>query len=109
MVLLAFSSHWSIVSLGRIGVLVTMALWLPTLQVYQMENVEESFRGVAYGAMSMAMGLGFATMSYTGGWVVSAHGYHSIFSIGAVVSVIAAALMFFIQRFNDRKKVILEY
>ena len=67
--------------MGRLGVLVSMAVWLPTLQVYQMENVEESWRGLAYGALSMAMGLGFATISYTGGVVIEhawiqQHFYH---------------------------------
>ncbi len=93
LLLLASFSHWTMVALGRLGVLVSMAIWLPTLQVYQMEIVDEGWRGLAYGTMSMAMGLGFATMSYTGGLVITARGYSSIFYIGAALSVAAALIL----------------
>jgi predicted MFS family arabinose efflux permease len=102
LVLLSTSKHWTMVTLGRLGVLVTTALWLPTLQVYQMETVDESWRGIAYGAMSMAMGLGFATMSYSGGFVIAARSYSTIFTIGAITSTIAAVLMFVIKQRNKK-------
>ena len=102
LLLLASSDHWTAVTFGRLGVLVSMALWLPSLQVYQMETIEESWRGLAYGAMSMAMGLGFATMSYTGGYVINAQGYSSIFFIGAILSAVASVFMFGIQQQNKK-------
>ncbi len=103
LLLLTMSTHWAVISMGRLGVLVSMAVWLPTLQVYQMENVEESWRGLAYGSLSMAMGLGFATISYTGGVVIETHGYNSIFIIGALLSGIAVILMFGINQHNKAK------
>jgi predicted MFS family arabinose efflux permease len=102
LLLLALSSHWVVVTLGRLGVLVTMAMWLPTLQVYQMEIVEESSRGIVYGAMSMAMGLGFATMSYTGGFVIESYGYGAIFIVGACISAVAAIIMMGIQNKHQK-------
>lgn len=102
LLLLALSSHWVVVTLGRLGVLVTMAMWLPTLQVYQMEIVEESSRGIVYGAMSMAMGLGFATMSYTGGFVIESYGYGAIFIVGACISGVAVIIMMGIQNKHQK-------
>jgi MFS family permease len=64
-----------------------------------MEIFKERFRGVAYGVMSMAMGLGFATLCYTGGYFITTHGYHPLFIICASVSVVAAILLISIQRF----------
>jgi MFS family permease len=98
--LLAVSTHWTTVAIGRFGVLVFMAIWLPTIQVYQMENVDESWRGLAYGSISMAMGLGFATISFTGGFVIAAQGYSTIFIVGALLSAVAAILMFGINKLS---------
>lgn len=102
--LLASSAHWLVVTSGRLGVLISMAIWLPTLQVYQMENVEESWRGLAYGSLSMAMGLGFATISYTGGFIIEARGYSTFFIIGALLSAVAAILLFGILKHNEKQK-----
>ncbi|MDF1515577.1 MAG: MFS transporter [Anaerolineae bacterium] len=100
--ILASSTLLPLITIGRLGVLVSMAIWLPTLQVYQMETVSESWRGLAYGSLSMAMGLGFASMGYGGGYVIDTLGYSSIFKVGAALSVLAAVMMFGILRQNNK-------
>lgn len=84
---------WFGVGLGRLGTLVLSAMWMPALQVYQMEMVERHWRGLAYGAVSMAMGLSFGTISLAGGYVVASWGYSALFVMGLCLSTLGAALM----------------
>ena len=58
--------HWSAAGLGLVGIQVSAGIWLPELQIFQMELVDEGWRGLAYGAVAMAMGLGFGSMSIFG-------------------------------------------
>jgi predicted MFS family arabinose efflux permease len=90
---MVFLPHWSAVAAGSIGVLSLSAMWLPALHVFQMEQVEPRWRALAYGAVSMAMGFSFASMSLLGGYVIARSGYRTLFAIGAGVSVVGAALM----------------
>ncbi|MBN1248483.1 MAG: MFS transporter [Anaerolineae bacterium] len=96
--LLAFVPHWSAAALGLLGVQVSAAVWIPELQIYQMELVSEGWRGLAYGAVTMAMGLGFGSMSYFGGRLITAKGYARLFTIGAALSAVATVLMVGISR-----------
>lgn len=66
---------------------------MPALQVYQMEMVERRWRALAYGAVSMAMGLSFGAISFTGGYVVASWGYTALFLLGLAVSTLGALLM----------------
>lgn len=95
---LALVPHWAAAGLGRLGVLVLSALWLPALQVFQMELVDGPWRSLAYGAVSMAMGFGFGSTSLAGGYIVAAGGYRSLFLLGVGLSTVAAALMWAILK-----------
>lgn len=81
------------VGLGRFGTLVLAAMWMPALQVYQMEMVEQRWRSLAYGAVSMAMSLSFGAISFSGGFVVAGWGYGALFMIGLGLSALGAAVM----------------
>ncbi|MEZ4659213.1 MAG: hypothetical protein R2911_16750 [Caldilineaceae bacterium] len=81
------------VGLGRFGTLVLSAMWMPALQVYQMEMVEQRWRSLAYGAVSMAMSLSFGAISFSGGYVVAGWGYGALFMIGLTLSALGAAVM----------------
>jgi predicted MFS family arabinose efflux permease len=93
--------HWAAVGLGRLGVLVLSAIWMPALQVFQMERVDSQWRSLAYGAVSMAMGLGFGSTSLAGGYIVAAWGYRALFLLGAGLSAAAAGLMWSILKRSD--------
>jgi MFS family permease len=82
--------HWSAAGLGRLGILALSAAWIPALQVFQMELVDEQWRSLAYGAVSMAMGLGFSSTSLVGGYIIVAAGYRPLFLGGAVLSAVAS-------------------
>jgi predicted MFS family arabinose efflux permease len=96
--LLAAVPHWLAVGAGLLGVLVFTAMWLPTLQIFQMETIDESWRSLAYGAVSMAMGLGFGSMSYVGGRFIETRGYRPLFLIGVALTGASSLLLAAILR-----------
>ncbi len=85
--------HWTAAGIGRIGYQVASAMWIPVLQVFQMELVDAEWRVLTYGITSMAMGFGFGTLSLAGGYVIAALGYRSVFLIGAGLDFIAAIVL----------------
>jgi MFS family permease len=98
---LALVPHWGAVGLGNVGILALAAMRLPALQVFQMELVDERWRALAYGAVSMAMGFSFGSVSLVGGYVIAAAGYRTLFLLGAGLSVAGAVLMWAILRRQD--------
>lgn len=84
---------WFGASLGRLGTLALAAMWMPTLQVYQMEMIAQRWRSLAYGAVSMGMSLSFALVSYGGGFVVGGWSYAALFGLGLLFSFGGAGLM----------------
>jgi predicted MFS family arabinose efflux permease len=104
LVFMGLIPHWSAAGLGRIAILVLSAAWMPALQVFQMELVEEDWRSLAYGAVSMAMGFGFASTSFGGGYVITAVGYRILFLIGAALCAIASVVMWAIGRREARQQ-----
>jgi MFS family permease len=97
----ALIPHWAAVGLGRLGILSLSAIWMPALQVFQMELVDEGWRSLAYGATSMAMGFSFGSVSLIGGYIVVASGYQSLFLIGTFGTVLGTALMWILYRFHS--------
>jgi MFS family permease len=95
---MALFPYWPAVALGSTGVLSLSAMWLPALHGFQMDQVEPRWRSLAYGALSMAMGLSFASMSLLGGYVIVQAGYRTLFAIGAGISVAGAGLMWTIRK-----------
>ncbi len=91
--ILATASHWSTVGFGMLGIQVAASLWLPSLQVFQMELVSEGWRGLSYGAVTMAMGSGFGSMSLFGGYFIDAHGYQKLFGLGIGLAAAGTVLM----------------
>ena len=90
---LIFFPNWIGAGLGTIGTLTLTAMWMPTLQVYQMEMIAQRWRSLAYGIVSASMGLNFAMISYLGGMVISGWSYAALFGMGLLLSVGGAGLM----------------
>lgn len=95
---LALIPHWAPAGLGSLGIVAMSAIWIPTLQIFQMELVDDRWRSLAYGALTMGMGLSFGSVSIAGGYVIAAVGYRSVFLIGGVLSAAGAVLMWGIRR-----------
>jgi MFS family permease len=96
--LLTLVPDWFAVAVGLLGVQLSSALWLPALQVFQMEQVSEGWRGLSYGAVTMAMGSGFGAMSLFGGYFIQARGYPALFTLGIVLSAGGTVVMSAISR-----------
>jgi MFS family permease len=94
--------RWWAVAVGSTGVLALSAMWMPALHGFQMEQVEPRWRSLAYGALSTAMGLSFATMSLLGGYVIAGAGYRTLFAIGTGVSLAGAGVMWAILKREKR-------
>lgn len=90
---LALIPHWSAAGVGRLGILALSAVWMPALQVFQMELVDSRWRSLTYGIISMAMGFAYATVSFAGGYLVATWGYATLFLLGGGFSMVGAGLM----------------
>jgi MFS family permease len=95
---MALFPRWPAVAVGSVGVLSMSAMWMPALHVFQMEQVGPRWRSLAYGAVSMAMGSSFASMSLLGGYVIAQAGYRAFFAVGVGISIAGAGLMWAILK-----------
>jgi MFS family permease len=96
--------HWMAAGIGRIGYQVASAMWIPVLQVFQMELVDSEWRALTYGVTSMAMGFGFGSMSLVGGYIIAAIGYRNVFLLGAALDLIAAVVLWGVLKKQTRLK-----
>ncbi len=95
---LALLPHWSGVTIGGLGIMALSAMWMPALQVFQMELVEARWRSVAYGIVSMAMSLTFASTSLLGGRFAAQWGYQRLFLLAAGLSLIGVLVIWGMRR-----------
>jgi len=99
--LLALVPHWFPASVGRVAVYVLAAIWLPTIQLFEMEMVTPEWRSLAYGALSMAMGGAFGLSSLAGGYIIAGYGYSAMFGYGVILSILATGLIALIVHKRD--------
>ncbi|MBC7234459.1 MAG: MFS transporter [Chloroflexi bacterium] len=90
--------HWLGTAAGLIGVYAILAFWRPAFQALQMDIAEPQWRAVVSGASAMGMSLGFGSVSWTGGYVVTHWGYRSEFLLGAGLAVLAGLVAMLLQR-----------
>ncbi|UCC63697.1 MAG: hypothetical protein JSV36_01155, partial [Anaerolineae bacterium] len=95
---LALIPHWAAAGVSRLIFVVASAIWLPAFQAFQMERIDPEWRSLAYGAVAMAMGLGFSSTSLAGGYVIAARGYRTLFTLGIFVTLASAALIWTILK-----------
>jgi predicted MFS family arabinose efflux permease len=90
---LALIPHWLAAGVGFMGVISLSSLRYSAFLVYSMELVTPDWRSTMSGAGEMAAGFSFALMALTGGYIITASGYHTLFLIGASLSL-GGTLMF---------------
>ncbi len=95
---LALFPHWAAAGTGRLGLLALGAIWMPALQVFQMEMVANRWRSLTFGIVSMAMGFAYTTVSFAGGYLVASWGYNTLFLASVGCSMVGAALMWQLMR-----------
>lgn len=95
---LALFPHWAAAGTGRLGLLALGAMWMPALQVFQMELVAQRWRSLTFGIVSMAIGFAYTTVGFAGGYIVAGWGYNTLFWAAIGCSMIGAALMWHLLR-----------
>lgn len=95
---LALLPHWLGVTVGGLGVTALAAMWMPALQVFQMELVDARWRSLAYGIVSMAMSLTYASTSLFGGQIAAQWGYQRLFLLAVGLSLIGTVIIWAMRR-----------
>jgi predicted MFS family arabinose efflux permease len=91
--LLAFVPHWGAASLGFVGLTALSRIVRPAFTVYSQEIVPSRARALMSGADTMAGSLGASLMSLSGGYLIAAWGFPSLFVTGAGLTGVAALIV----------------
>jgi MFS family permease len=92
MIPLILLAHTGAAALSFVGVMVLLAIRVPTYLAYAMEAVRPGQRALMSGAGEMANGLGFAVVGLGGGYVINTLGYRPLFLCCACLTVVGAWL-----------------
>ena len=106
--LMGLIPHWAGVGLGFITVTGMLSITRAMTNVMYMEIVRPNWRSLTSGVTSAAMGVGFATATLGGGYVINAVGYQMLFLLGGA-SVTASALIFWLSFRKPRGEYIQQY
>ena len=96
MLILATVPHWAAAGLGFTLVVGLRAITQSVSAVIHMEIVPASWRTVTSGVVAMAMGLGFMSISFGGGFLIPALGFPGFFLLGTAITA-ASALIFWLS------------
>lgn len=91
--IIALFPHWIFATIGFSLTLGFRAITLTISRVVQMEIVKPEWRGVTSGIVSMALGFGFSSMSFGGGYLVRFVEFKGLFFVAAIISI-AGSLIF---------------
>lgn len=98
LLIMAWLPHWAGASLGFMGVIGLISIANAVSTIYQMEAVAPRWRGLTSGVTSAATGIGFASMSFSGGYLIPVTGYGGVFAIGAALVLVSAIIFGFYFR-----------
>jgi len=86
-------AHWLAVGIGYMILLAVLSLTYPTLGVFSQSAVKPQWRTAIASAMSMSVGIGVAITSLSGGYVVAAFGYQTLFILGASAGILGSIVV----------------
>jgi AAHS family 4-hydroxybenzoate transporter-like MFS transporter len=89
---LIFITHWSAVGLSYVILIAAISLMNPAYLVFSQSVVDPQWRTAISSAISMAIGLGIALTSLSGGSIIAAYSFQTLFIIGAAAPLISAAI-----------------
>ncbi len=90
--------NWAGAGLGRLGLIAMGAIWMPVVQIYQMEMVQRKWRPMAYALVSVAQAVSFGAISYFGGRAINLWGYPTLFLLCGVLTVVGCLVLFSVQQ-----------
>ena len=92
MVILATVPHWAAAGLGFTLVVGLRSITQSVSAVLHMEIVPASRRTVTSGVMAMAMGMGFMSISFGGGYLIPALGFPGFYHLATAITVVGALI-----------------
>ena len=92
LLIMALVPHWAAAGIGFTLVVGLRSITQSVSSVVHMEIVPASWRGVTSGVVSMAMGLGFTSMSLGGGYLIPVMGFPGLFLLAAAVTAASAVI-----------------
>ena len=98
LVIMALVPHWAAAGIGFTLTIGLRSITQSVSSVVHMEIVPASWRGVTSGVVSMAMGLGFTSMSLGGGYLIPMMGFTGLYLLSAVVMAASAVIFWYYFR-----------
>jgi len=95
---LAFTPHWLGAGLGYMGIIAMTSIARPAIVSIQMESVPPHWYTIITGATSMAVGIGWAIASLSGGYLAADFGYPPLFLSGAAMTIVGVLIFLVYQR-----------
>ncbi len=95
---LFFLEHWLVAGLGRMGVMAMAAIWMPVIQIYQMEMVPQSRRPLAFALLSMALGINYGILSFFGGYIITLWSYSILFLVSCIITLVGSLILLLVMR-----------
>ena len=92
MAILAAVPHWAAAGLGFALVVGLRSITQSVSAVLHMEIVPASRRTVTSGVVSMAMGMGFMSISFAGGYLIPALGFPGFYVLSTAITVVSAVI-----------------
>lgn len=90
---LALFAHWVPASLGFVGLLGMLAINGPSRSIFSQEVVTPRWRATTSAIATIGQGLGWASTAVAGGYLIPHIGFSGLFWISALLSSLAAILM----------------
>jgi MFS family permease len=99
---LAFIPLWPVAGLSYIGAWLSTPVRYSAFMVYIMEHSPPHLRGSMSGAGEMAAGFSFALIAWSGGYLITAFGYPTLFLCGAGLTLLGTVLFWGYMRWGER-------
>lgn len=90
---LLFVAHWLTAGIGFMAMIGLVSLSAPAYLIFSQELVAPQWRTIMSSAMTLALGLGIAAVSFGGSYVIADYGYPALFALGALLAI-AGTLLF---------------
>ncbi len=90
---LALFAHWVPASFGYMGLLGMLAINGTSRSILSQDMVTPRWRATTAAIATVGQGLGWASTAAVGGYLITRFGFNGLFGISALLSFLAAALM----------------
>lgn len=98
---MCLASHWIVASMCFLSIMALTTAKRPAFVVFSQELVPARWRAVMSGATWMMSGLGYGSMSMSGGFIIAGAGFSSLFALGSGLTAVGTVLFWaYFRRFS---------